>query len=529
MRLEIERDLDEDHELSEVATTVAHWELRLGWLRFQRNGHWLGAPAVPGAGRRLGAAVVHARAALDGPQGLAEAAAAAREAAATRVAAAARAKAARKEVHERRREEVERRRAARQYEAGQKRGRDVFRRLLRRCEAAPRQKRPRQWKSSLAGEKRRAVNAGEEADGRGRHIFDRIMAVRLQRGRGLQVLVRWQGEHADSWQEYGSLSKEAKREARAWRRSTLPCGGKASVAPRPEGAREGPRVVQRHARLARGDDLVVADGEAEACYLRPQVGSAVLKRPGADLRDSDSRGRRCGPRVVSDDLEDMVLRGGLWRLTHAEVAAGGGRGDPRHAGDRSRSREPVGGGQQGCSCPVCGMRMVWRRVAAAGLMCDGGCGRRLVGGEAVLRCPVAAHDIDVCRACAGAPRERSSAVPAGASRAKATGGAQCRGGRRTQGAATGRPDTSTRGTATSGEGRQGRAPRAAGDDERKRLRELDETRREVRACRRAESRKRRLDEQGDAGGQRSGLRPRRGGSGVAERGEARTGGQSRTP
>ena len=99
---------------------------------------------------------------------------------------------------------------------------------------------------------RRAFVDGSKADGWGNWSVAQIRAVRGSPSVGFQVLVRWTGPHEDSWCLLNNLSKDLKKTALTWIRSTL------GFPPRPRRPFYAPphSSRSRFRRLVRGTDAV---------------------------------------------------------------------------------------------------------------------------------------------------------------------------------------------------------------------------------------------------------------------------------
>ena len=194
--------------------------------------------------------------------------------------------------------------------AAAKQGSGLFGGLLADCARAEAQRVARKQREQsrlanvLAAEaaQRRDLDEGRAADHRGYCVIESILNVRKVRGGGIELLVRWAGDHPDSWVRQSALEPSMRVQAARWARHVLGF------------VRSGPiQTVQqagaRFKRLLRGCDV----GRAR---------TSLVKRPrgGGSFHDfSDERPRKC-TRVV-DPPELMELRGELWR-NGAEVVGG---------------------------------------------------------------------------------------------------------------------------------------------------------------------------------------------------------------
>ena len=127
---------------------------------------------------------------------------------------------------------------------------------------------------------------------------------------------------------YGCNNERGRRGVDFWARRTLVTeGGRHQT--RPAHAHRTPRIAaRRFRRLTRGEDCEPeALHFAKRAYVAPRLGS-LLRRPGhedalLDLTEgAGTGGRKRGPVVVTDELEDMELRGEEWRREAASLGRG---------------------------------------------------------------------------------------------------------------------------------------------------------------------------------------------------------------
>ena len=146
----------------------------------------------------------------------------------------------------------------------------------------------------------------------------------------LRVLLKRKA--GDEWVAYGALRAPVKAVVNRWERRTLPRRGAASV-PKPSGPRRsltsvGKRAgVPRFRRLVRGTDVLRRRLRGWTCWLasrRVRVGPEWALPEELAASEQEMR-MRSHPPVVTDDLEDMWLRGDGWRVE----GACGGRGVKR--------------------------------------------------------------------------------------------------------------------------------------------------------------------------------------------------------
>ena len=80
--------------------------------------------------------------------------------------------------------------------------------------------------------------------------------------------------------------------------------------------------------MTRGEDCEQdGDGGSTRAYASPRVGSLVRREGQVDelldlTEGASDRGRKRGPVVVTDELEDMELRGEEWRREAASMGRG---------------------------------------------------------------------------------------------------------------------------------------------------------------------------------------------------------------
>jgi hypothetical protein len=202
--------------------------------------------------------------------------------------------------------------------------------LVGRAERAS-HKRPRRppKEGSHASEvqrKRVAFAEGQLPDAHDRYLFDHILHVRLTQTGAAQFLVRWVGEHDDTWEPYGNLKPAFKPAAR---RLALRVLGKRIRTPRalPPPPDAGSGRFKRLVRLRDGGRFALEcspRARASGGQRVPDAGTAgERKRARAeaqlaantvDLPPEVGGGGGAGAgRVVMDDLEEMDLRGDKWR------------------------------------------------------------------------------------------------------------------------------------------------------------------------------------------------------------------------
>ena len=135
----------------------------------------------------------------------------------------------------------------------------IFSKLVREAGSATRRshaKKIRRWntdnKPRTIPPDKRATLEGSKADGWGHWAVAQIMAARGSPKEGFQFLVRWAGQHDDTWCPSACLSKDLKKVARQWTRATLGC------LPHPRRPMQaGPGSVRtRFRRLVRGSDAL---------------------------------------------------------------------------------------------------------------------------------------------------------------------------------------------------------------------------------------------------------------------------------
>ena len=289
------------------------------------------------------------------------------------------------------------------------------------------------------------VDEGREADSRGRWRVVRVLDVRRpahRQGRQLEVRLEWAGVDTASgeawamdWRPLSYCTADVRREARlmeltkypAPRTAEPPVGSRKS--PRlEEGADTGAAQVARAAAVQAAGDAVRAAlavvgaaraghvGEATAGSVTtgdetPEAGvqqevvataAAGVTEAGAGTSEEGGQGRAEG-----DSLEAMIVeavrhkRGRQAMLARVEADTdelfdNGVRINPTL---REMSRLAAVAGTTAEAGPRCkaGHVLAWRDEGAAGLECDGGCGRRIRRGAGWWSCE--GCDVDVCEEC----------------------------------------------------------------------------------------------------------------------------------
>ena len=141
-----------------------------------------------------------------------------------------------------------------------------------------------------------------------------VIALRMH-GRAHWFLVRWEGDHEDSWRPYAMLNATSQAAARRFYYVTT--GSKWRLAP--------VRDVQHSAafrKLKRGRDV---DSGRSGPSLRDgaEAARAPGRRRSTGVDDGWDHERR--PRVAVDDLEELSTRGEQWREFRAAVSTDSAR------------------------------------------------------------------------------------------------------------------------------------------------------------------------------------------------------------
>jgi hypothetical protein len=166
----------------------------------------------------------------------------------------------------------------------------------------------------------------------GAHAVDRVLDVR-KAGAGLQVLVRWKGQHEDSWQTLASCNPPTKREARALAKCKFPPRGS-----KPPEIRGGlPERPRAHLKRGGADPLLHVRKRLCGVGGRPlRAGRLPLSpvlptfSPGLAGPFGAGAGRSVrGFPILWEPPGEEELRGGRWKESPSAVRAAAGGGTKR--------------------------------------------------------------------------------------------------------------------------------------------------------------------------------------------------------